>query len=99
MLVFDASYKSMVMSAFITKVSPPHRNPNIANWTTRDWEMTAWMLKLVIPHLSQPMELLSLSKEIPDKWAPMYVASGSIALVTYSSFEGVKYSSLEGILH
>ena len=39
------------------------------------------MIKLIIPHLSRAMELLSLQKKICNEWACMYGASTNIALI------------------
>ena len=53
------------------------------------------MFKLTIPHLSQPMELLSPSKKIWDKWVCTYCAPGNIALIVGTFEKSFKLKGLE----
>ena len=38
-----------------------------------------WLLKLAIPSISEPMQLITLSKAIWDEWASMYGYESNIS--------------------
>ena len=56
-------------------------DPSLLDCIAHDTILIVWMLKIAIPCLSQPMELLSALKKIWDEWARMYGALGNIDLI------------------
>ncbi|XP_078429368.1 uncharacterized protein LOC144701428 [Wolffia australiana] len=58
--------------SFLTADPPSLEDPRFATWVTQDQAVTSWLLKMAIPTIAEPMQLLSPSKAIWDEWALMY---------------------------
>ncbi|XP_078439258.1 uncharacterized protein LOC144709554 [Wolffia australiana] len=58
--------------SFLTDDPPSLEDPRFATWITQDQAVTSWLLKMAIPTIAEPMQLLSPSKAIWDEWARMY---------------------------
>ena len=77
-------------ASFLTDDPPPFEDPSFSRWTVQDQAVTAWLLKMAIPVIAEPMHLISPSKAIWDEWARMY---------GYRSNIGRTVEVVEGLFH
>ena len=52
--------------------SPQFRDPSYTTLFIEDQAIMTWLLKLVIPSITEPMQLIILDKSIWDERASMY---------------------------
>ncbi|XP_078447656.1 uncharacterized protein LOC144716399 [Wolffia australiana] len=80
--------------SFLTENSASLEDPRFATWVTQDQAVTAWLLKMAIPVIAEPMQLISPSKAIWDEWARMYGYRSNIGR-TVEIVEGM-FRALQG---
>ena len=72
----------------LTNAPPLLEAPHFSTWVIQDRAVTSWMLKMAIPEISEPMQLISPSRAIWDEWARMYGYQSNIGR-TVDIFEGL----------
>ena len=88
---------------------PPFGDPSHTSWFIKDQAVMAWLLKLVILSISEPMQLITSTKAIWDKWAFMYGYESNVSQIVevYEQLFKVKqlgcrlqdyYASIHGLL-
>ena len=70
--------------------SPLPIDSTLVDWTRCDKIITTWMLKLAIPYLSQPVELLSSFEKIMDERDRIYGGSSDIIVDTFETILKLK---------
>jgi hypothetical protein len=74
--------------SFLTDDPPPLEAPHFTTWVVQDRAVTSWLLKMAVPAIAEPMQLISPSKAIWDEWARMYGYRSNITR-TVDIFEGL----------
>ena len=74
--------------SYLTDDPPPLQAPHSSTWVIQDRAVTSWMLKMAIPAIAEPMQLISPSRAIWDEWARMYGYQSNIGR-TVDIFEGL----------
>ena len=59
----------------------PLKDPNHPMWFIEDQVVMAWLLKLAISLISEPIQLITPTKAIWDKWASMYGYESNISWI------------------
>ena len=72
----------------LTDAPPLLEAPHFSTWVIQDRAVTSWMLKMAIPAIAEPMQLISPSRAIWDEWARMYGYQSNIGR-TVDIFEGL----------
>ena len=62
-----------------TAPPPPLEDPTLETWFIQYQVISTWMLKMLAPTLSKPMQLISLSMDIWDEWAHIYRYESNIS--------------------
>ena len=74
--------------SFLTDDPASTRGSPLHAWVVQDRAVTSWLLKMAIPSIAEPMQLISPSKTIWDEWTRMYGYRSNISR-TVDIFEGL----------
>ena len=67
--------------SFLTDGPPPFGDTSHTSWFIEDQAIRAWLLKLAILSIGEPMRLITLTKAIWDEWASMYGYESNISRI------------------
>ena len=81
--------------SYVTEDPPSLEDPRLAEWIIQDRAVISWLLKMTIPAIAEPMQLITPSKAIWEEWMRMYGYKSNISR-TVDVFENLFKSKQAG---